>query len=144
MEKEANNIFEQIDAIGGVIPAIEAGYFQKEISDAAYQYQKEVERKEKFIVGINEFIEKDEKITIPILTVSPEVEKGQKERLAEIKKNRSASDVELSLKEIKFAAENNYNIMPPLIKAAHNYVTLGEIISELKEVMGTYEETTVF
>ena len=144
MEKEANNIFEQIDAIGGVIPAIEAGYFQKEIADAAYRYQKEVERKEKFIVGINEFIEKDEKITIPILTVSPEVEKKQKERLAELKNNRSTQNVELSLKEIKFAAENNYNIMPPLIKAAHNYVTLGEIISELKQVMGTYEETTVF
>jgi methylmalonyl-CoA mutase N-terminal domain/subunit len=144
MEKKANNIFEQIDAIGGVIPAIEAGYFQKEISDAAYRYQKEVERKEKFIVGINEFIEKDEKITIPILTVSPEVEKKQKERLAELKNNRSATNVELSLKEIKFAAENNYNIMPPLIKAAHNYVTLGEIISELKQVMGTYEETAVF
>ena len=144
MEKEANNIFEQIDAFGGVIPAIEAGYFQKEISDAAYRYQKEVERKEKFIVGVNEFIEKDEKITIPILTVSPEVEKKQKERLAELKNNRSATNVELSLKEIKFAAENNYNIMPPLIKAAHNYVTLGEIISELKQVMGTYEETTVF
>ena len=144
MEKEANNIFEQIDAFGGVIPAIEAGYFQKEISDAAYRYQKEVERKEKFIVGINEFIEKDEKITIPILTVSPEVEKKQRERLADLKNNRSTSDVELSLKEIKFAAENNNNLMPPLIKAAHKYVTLGEIISELKQVMGTYEETTVF
>jgi len=144
MEKEANNIFEQIDALGGVIPAIEAGYFQKEIADAAYRYQKEVERKEKFIVGVNEFIEKDEKVTIPILTVSPEVEKKQRERLAELKNNRSAVDVELSLKEIKFAAENNYNIMPPLIKAAHNYVTLGEIISELKQVMGIYEETTVF
>jgi methylmalonyl-CoA mutase N-terminal domain/subunit len=144
MEREANNIFEQIDAFGGVIPAIEAGYFQKEIADAAYRYQKEVERKEKFIVGINEFIEKDEKITIPILTVSPEVEKKQKERISELKNNRSATDVELSLKEIKFAAENNNNIMPPLIKAAHNYVTLGEIISELKQVMGTYEETTVF
>ncbi len=144
MEKEAYNIFEQIDAIGGVIPAIEAGYFQKEISDAAYRYQKEVERKEKFIVGVNEFIEKDEKVEIPILTVSPEVEKRQRERLAELKNNRSAKDVELSLKEIKLAAENNNNIMPPLIKAAHNYVTLGEIISELKQVMGTYEETTVF
>jgi methylmalonyl-CoA mutase N-terminal domain/subunit len=95
-------------------------------------------------VGVNEFIEKDEKITIPILTVSPEVEKKQKERIAELKNNRSVTDVELSLKEIKFAAENNNNIMPPLIKAAHNYVTLGEIISELKQVMGTYEETTVF
>jgi methylmalonyl-CoA mutase N-terminal domain/subunit len=144
MEKEANEIFEQIDSLGGVIPAIEAGYFQKEIADAAYRYQKEVERKEKFIVGVNEFIEKDEKVDIPILTVSPMVEKNQKHRLAEIKNNRSSSDVQISLKEIKLAVENNYNIMPPLIKAAHNYVTVGEIISELKDVMGIYTETAVF
>jgi methylmalonyl-CoA mutase, N-terminal domain len=144
MEKEANEIFEQIDSIGGVIPAIEAGYFQKEIADAAYNYQKEVERKEKFIVGVNEFVEKDEKIDIPILTVSPQVEKNQKQRLAEIKNNRSSSDVQNSLKEIKLAVENNYNIMPPLIKAAHNYVTVGEIICELKDVMGIYQETAVF
>ena len=144
MENEANEIFEQIDSMGGVIPAIEAGYFQKEIADAAYRYQKEVERKEKFIVGVNEFIEKDEKVDIPILTVSPQVEKNQKQRLAEIKNNRSSLDVQNSLKEIKLAVENNYNIMPPLIKAAHNYVTIGEIISELKEVMGVYNETVVF
>jgi methylmalonyl-CoA mutase N-terminal domain/subunit len=144
MEKEANDIFEQIDSIGGVIPAIEAGYFQKEIADAAYRYQLEVERKEKFIVGVNEFVEKGEKVDIPILVVSPEVEKNQKKRLAEIKNNRSTSNVHDCLKEIKLAVLNNNNIMPPLIKAAHNYVTLGEIIGELKEVMGTYEETTVF
>jgi methylmalonyl-CoA mutase N-terminal domain/subunit len=144
MEKEANEIFEQIDSLGGVIPAIEAGYFQKEIADAAYRYQKEVERKEKFIVGVNEFVEKDEKVDIPILTVSPQVEKNQKQRLADIKNNRSYSDVQNSLKEIKLAVENNYNIMPPLIKAAHNYVTIGEIICELKEVMGIYQETAVF
>ena len=144
MEKVANEIFEQIDSLGGVIPAIEAGYFQKEIADAAYRYQKEVERKEKFIVGVNEFIEKDEKIDIPILTVSPQVEKNQKQRLTEIKNNRSSINVQNSLKEIKLAVENNYNIMPPLIKAAHNYVTIGEIISELKEVMGIYNETVVF
>ena len=144
MEKEANEIFEQIDSIGGVIPAIEAGYFQKEIADAAYHYQKEVERKEKFIVGVNEFVEKDEKIDIPILTVSPQVEKNQKQRLAEIKNNRSSLDVQNSLKEIKLAVENNYNIMPSLIKAAHYYVTVGEIICELKEVMGIYQETAVF
>jgi methylmalonyl-CoA mutase N-terminal domain/subunit len=144
MEKEANEIFEQIDSLGGVIPAIEAGYFQKEIANAAYRYQKEIERKEKFIVGVNEFVEKDEKVDIPILTVSPQVEKNQKQRLANIKNNRSSSDVQNSLKEIKFGVENNNNIMPPLIKAAHNYVTIGEIISELKEVMGIYHETTVF
>ncbi len=97
MESEANKIFDQIDAIGGVIPAIESGYFQKEIADAAYRYQKEVEKKEKFIVGVNEFVEENEKIEIPILTISPEVEIAQKKRLAELKQSRSQQEVDASL-----------------------------------------------
>ncbi len=144
MEKQANEIFAQIDSFGGVIPAIEAGYFQKEIADAAYRYQKEVERKEKFIVGVNEFVEKDEKIDIPILYISPEVEKKQKQQLAELRMHRSQESVNNCLDEIKDAAENNNNLMPPLIKAAHNYVTLGEMTGKLKEVFGIYEETAVF
>jgi len=144
MEKEANEIFEQIDAMGGVIPAIEAGYFQKEIADAAYRYQKEVERKEKIIVGVNEFVEPDEKIDIPILTIPPEVEIQQKKRLAELRQSRNQQAVEESLKEIKQAAIDGKNLMPVLIKAAQNYVTLGEMVGELKEVFGTYEEVSIF
>jgi len=144
MEKQANEIFDQIDSLGGVIPAIEAGYFQKEIADAAYMYQKEVERKEKFIVGVNEFVEKDEKVDIPILYISPEVEKIQKQRLADLKQSRNADAVEESLKEIRTAAVENKNLMPVFVKAAMNYVTLGEMTGELKEVFGTYEETAVF
>jgi methylmalonyl-CoA mutase, N-terminal domain len=144
MEKEANEIFDQIDAFGGVIPAIEAGYFQKEIADAAYRYQKEVEKKEKIIVGVNEFIEPDEEIEIPILTISPEVEIAQKKRLAEIRQSRNEEAVQESINEIKAAAVNNNNLMPVLLKAACNYVTLGEMVGELKEVFGTYEEIAVF
>jgi len=144
MEKEANEIFEHIDNLGGVIPAIEAGYFQKEIADAAYRYQKEVERKEKFIVGVNEFIEEDEKIDIPILTIPPEVEIQQVKRLADLKQSRNQEAVEESLREIKSAAIDGKNLMPVLLKAAHNYVTLGEMVGELKEVFGTYEEVSVF
>jgi len=144
MEREANKIFDQIDAIGGVIPAIEAGYFQKEIADAAYRYQREVESKEKFIVGVNEFIEEDEKIEIPILTISPEVEIAQKKRLAELKQSRSQQDVDESLAEILAASENGNNLMPIFVKAAHNKVTLGEMVGELRKVFGTYEEVVVF
>jgi methylmalonyl-CoA mutase N-terminal domain/subunit len=144
MEKEANAIFEQIDSFGGVIPAIEAGYFQKEIADAAYRYQKEVERKEKFIVGINEFKEDNNKVDIPILIISPEVEKKQIKRISELKNQRSEAAVNESLIEIREASANGNNIMPVLIKAAQNYVTLGEMIGEMKEVFGTYEETPVF
>jgi len=144
MEKQANDIFDQIDSLGGVIPAIENGYFQKEIADAAYRYQMEVERKEKFIVGVNEFVEMGEKIDIPLLLVSPEVEKNQRKRLAELKQNRNQESVKENLSELKSAAMDQKNLMPPLIKAAQNYVTLGEMIGELKEVFGTYEETAVF
>ncbi|MGQ9799057.1 MAG: acyl-CoA mutase large subunit family protein [Ignavibacterium sp.] len=144
MEKEANEIFEQIDAIGGVIPAIEAGYFQKEIADAAYRYQKEIEQKEKIIVGVNEFVEPNEKIEIPILTIPPEVEIQQKKRLADLKQSRNQLAVEESLKEIRQAAVDGKNLMPVLIRAAQNYVTLGEMVGELKEVFGTYEEVSVF
>lgn len=144
MEREANKIFDQIDAFGGVINAIENGYFQKEISDAAYRYQMEIERKEKFIVGINEFVETGEKIDIPILTVSPEVERMQVERLTKFKNNRNIESLNESLKEIKYAAENGYNLMPVFIKAAHNNVTLEEMICELKEVFGIYVETAIF
>ena len=144
MEKEANEIFDQIDVFGGVIPAIEAGYFQKEIADAAYRYQREVEKKEKIIVGVNEFVEDKKKIEIPILTISPEVEIAQKKRLAEIRQSRNKQAVDESLDEIKDAAINDKNLMPVFIKAAHNYVTLGEMVGELKEVFGTYEEIAVF
>jgi len=144
MEEEANRIFDEIDSLGGVIPAIETGYFQKQIADAAYAYQKEVDKKEKIIVGVNEFVETDEKIDIPILTISPEVERLQKQRLADLKQNRSAVEVENSLQEINYAALNGNNLMPVFVKAAANYVTLGEMIDVLKEPFGIYTEEVVF
>ncbi|HMU43299.1 MAG TPA: methylmalonyl-CoA mutase family protein [Ignavibacteriaceae bacterium] len=144
MVKGANEIFEQIDSLGGVIPAIETGYFQKEIADAAYRYQKEVERKEKFIVGVNEFIEPNEKVDIPILTISPEVQIKQIQRLSELKQSRNQQNVRECLKEINQAAIDGKNLMPVFVRAAHNYVTLGEMVSELKAVFGTYEEVSVF
>ncbi len=144
MEQEASAIFEQIDSLGGVVAAIETGYFQKEIADAAYRYQKEVERKDKFIVGVNEFVEENEKVDIPILTVSPEVQKQQVKRLAELRQSRNQDAVVESLASIKSAAIDGKNLMPEFLRASQNYVTLGEMIGELKEVFGTYEETAVF
>lgn len=144
MEEEAERIFAEIDSLGGVIPAIETGYFQKEIADSAYRYQKELERKEKFIVGVNEFVEENEKVDIPILTVSPEVEKQQRRRLAELKQSRNQDALEKSLKEISEAAADGKNLMPVFVNAAANYVTLGEMVEELKQHFGTYEESVVF
>lgn len=144
MEEQANQIFDEIDSLGGVINAIEAGYFQKEIADSAYRYQKELEKKEKFIVGVNEFVEENEKIDIPILQISPEVEAKQKQRLAELKQSRNQDAVRESLKEISDAAQDGRNLMPVFVKAANNYVTLGEMVSELKKHFGIYEESVIF
>ncbi len=144
MEEGANRIFDEIDSLGGVIPAIETGYFQREIADAAYRYQLELEKKEKFMVGVNEFVDEKSKIDIPILQVSPDVEKKQKERLTSLKSKRNNEAVEQSLKKLKYASENNQNLMPLLIEAAENYCTLGEMINILKIPFGIYEETAVF
>jgi len=144
MEEQANKIFDEIDSLGGVINAIEAGYFQKEIADSAYRYQRELEKKEKYIVGVNEFVEENEKIDIPILQISPEVEATQKKRLAELRNGRSQAEVDTCLTELGAAAKDGTNLMPVLVKAAHNYVTLGEMVGELKQHFGTYEETVVF
>ena len=144
MEEQANKIFDEIDSLGGVINAIEVGYFQKEIADSAYRYQKELERKEKFIVGVNEFVEENEKVDIPILQISPEVEETQKKRLAELRNNRSEVEAENCLRELGVAAKEGNNLMPVLVKAAQNYVTLGEMVGELKQHFGIYEETVVF
>jgi methylmalonyl-CoA mutase N-terminal domain/subunit len=144
LEAEANAYFDQIDALGGVIPAIEAGFFQREIADAAYRYQIELDKKEKFIVGVNEFIEEDEKIDIPILQISPEVERQQKRELAELRANRSQAAVDESIAEITAAGFGHTNLMPVLIKASRNYVTLGEMIDSLKVPFGEYVEAIVF
>ncbi len=144
MEEETEKIFNEIDSLGGVISAIESGYFQKEIANSAYMYQREVEKKEKFIVGVNEFVEEEEKLEIPILYISPEVEKKQKQRLADLRQSRNDDDVKKGLEAVKDAALNQNNIMPVLIHAAHNYVTLEEMVGQLKEVFGIYEEAVVF
>lgn len=87
LEAEANEYFRRIDELGGVIPAIEMGFFQKEIANAAYRYQREIEEKQRIIVGVNEFVEKEEKIEIPILYIPPEVEIKQREALAKLRQN---------------------------------------------------------
>lgn len=144
MEAEAERIFAEIDSLGGVVQAIEHGYFQKEIANSAYRYQKEFERKEKIIVGINDFVEENEKVDIPILQVSPDVEASQKKRLAELKQSRNQEDVAKSLEEIEVAARDGKNLMPVFVRAANNYVTLGEMVEELKQQFGIYEESAVF
>ncbi|OGU43841.1 MAG: methylmalonyl-CoA mutase [Ignavibacteria bacterium RIFCSPLOWO2_02_FULL_55_14] len=144
MEEEAEQYFEKIDAIGGVIPAIEAGFFQKEIAEAAYRYQRELDRKEKIIVGVNDFVEEGESIQIPILQISPEVEKKQRQRLADVRQSRDQAKVNEALDALRRAASEGSNIMPPLLASVRAYATLGEQCNALAEVFGVYEEPAVF
>ncbi|HEX9615269.1 MAG TPA: methylmalonyl-CoA mutase family protein, partial [Bacteroidota bacterium] len=144
MEQEAEQYFESIDAMGGVIPAIEAGFFQREIAEAAYRYQRELDKKEKIIVGVNDFVEEDRRIEIPILEISPEVERKQRQRIAEVRKGRSESAVSESLANLSAAASDGRNLMPYLLECTRSYVTLGEMCSALAEIYGVYEEPAVF
>ncbi len=144
MEQGAEEYFKRIDALGGVIPAIEQGFFQREIADAAYRYQRELDAGEKTIVGVNQFVEEDENVTIPILTVSPEVEIKQRKRIAELRSSRNGQDVEQALASLKQAATDGANLMPPLLVCARTYTTVGEMCATLAEVFGVYEEVSVF
>ena len=144
MEKQAEAYFEKIDALGGVIPAIEAGFFQREIADAAYRYQVELDKKEKIIVGVNDFVEEAEKIEIPILLISLEVEVRQRKRTADVRNSRNQSEAGRTLLELKSAAEDGANLLPSLIACTKAYVTLGEMCTKLAEVFGVHEEAAVF
>lgn len=144
IEAEAERYFEMIDSQGGVVACIENGFFQREIADSAYKYQLELDKKEKIVVGVNEFIEEDEKIDIPILQISKEVEEKQIKRLKELKASRNQEKVNSCLKELRQSAADGTNLMPKVLDCARNYVTLGEMCSELKEVFGVYEEQAVF
>ncbi len=144
MEEEVEKYFEKIDALGGVIPAIEAGFFQREIAEAAYRYQRELDSKEKIIVGVNEYVEEDEKIEIPILHVPPEVEIKQRERIGQVRASRNNEAADKALEELKQSATDGTNLMPRLIECTRSYVTLGEMCNALAEVFGVYEEPAVF
>ncbi len=144
IEAEAEEYFDKIEALGGVIPAIEKGFFQREIADASYRYQKELDRKEKMVVGVNEFVEQGEKIDIPILQISPEVEAKQIKQLRELKATRDQARVDETLAALRTAAEEDRNLMPPVLDCARAYVTVGEMCRLLEEVYGVYEEDPVF
>jgi methylmalonyl-CoA mutase N-terminal domain/subunit len=144
MEQQAEDYFRKIDDLGGVIPAIEKSFFQSEIARAAYQYQREIEEKDRIIVGMNDFIEEDEKIEIPILEIKKEVEEKQKQRLEDLKQTRDDNKVSVALKQLDEAVTQGKNLMPEFINCAKMYATLGEMISVLKERYGEYVEPAEF
>ena len=140
MEDEALEYFRKIDAMGGMVAAIEKGFPQREIQDSAYQYQKAVERGEQVIVGVNKYEMTDEPAEVPILVIDESVRTHQVERLEQTKARRDKGAVKNSLDKLKQAAHKNENTMPATIEAVSAYATLGEICSALRDVYGIYEE----
>jgi len=135
MERVCRQYFERIGELGGVVPAIRAGFFQREIADASERYQREIERNERTIVGVNDF-EIDEPVEIPILRMDPSGEGRHLARLAETRARRDAARAATAMRELERASVEGENVMAPLIEAAHAYCTVGEICDMWRRVFG--------
>ena len=144
LEQEAEEYFEEIERLGGVIQGIEKGYFQREIARSARSYQKLVDEKNLFIIGVNQFDKDDENIDIPILEIGPETEQIQVKAVNELKDSRDETAVQHALYKIQETCANGGNIMPPIIEASKVYVTLGEIVTAMKAEFGEWQEAAVF
>ncbi|OAA31056.1 methylmalonyl-CoA mutase [Kosmotoga arenicorallina S304] len=143
VEKKAFEYLKKIDELGGMVRAIEDGYVQKEILNAAYKTQLEIEKGEQIIVGVNKFTTEEDKPT-KVLKVNPELEDKQKIRLKKLKERRNNNEVRQSLEQLKKAALNeNENLMPYIVKAVKAYATIGEISNVLREVFGEYTEAVI-
>jgi methylmalonyl-CoA mutase N-terminal domain/subunit len=142
MEEKAMEYIQKIDDMGGVIAAIEKGFFQKEIADSAYRYQREIDEKKRTIVGLNEYTIEEE-CPIELLRINPKVEKEQVERLQKLKRERDNKKVKETLEKLHYAAEKDENLMPTIIEAVKAYATLGEITDILRKVYGEYKELIV-
>ena len=144
METEAEKYFEEIENLGGVIPAIEKGYFQREIAYAASEYQQKIDDKELIHVGVNDFIKEDEEIEISLLEIGDEAENVQMESLTKLRKERDENMVQKALSRIQEACANSDNIMPPIIEASKAFATMGEIVVAMKAEFGEWQEAAVF
>jgi methylmalonyl-CoA mutase, N-terminal domain len=143
MEEETYRYFDKIDRLGGVIPAIEKGFFQREIAESAYRYQKEIEKNERIVVGVNRY-QMDDKVDIPLLKMDEQGEHRQINRLKKLRSDRNKADVERHLHELRKAAEGEENLMPYILQCIHSYATLGETCGVLREVFGEYKEAAIF
>ncbi|MGD8406536.1 MAG: methylmalonyl-CoA mutase family protein [Anaerolineales bacterium] len=141
IEAQAYDYFRRIEELGGVLPAIDKGFFQSEISDAAYRYQREIDQGVRKIVGVNAHAE-NKPLSVPLLEMDPQGYERQVNRLKEIRKTRDNGRVGQALDKLRIACEGTENTMPYIMEAVHAYATLGEIIGVMKEVFGTYEEPT--
>jgi methylmalonyl-CoA mutase, N-terminal domain len=141
METQAYDYFRRIEELGGVLPAIDKGFFQSEISDAAYRYQQEIDEGVRKIVGVNAYTDQNP-VTIPILEMDPQGYERQVSRLEQVRESRDAGGVGQALDRLRIACQGTENTMPYILDAVRAYATLSEIIGVMKEVFGVYEEPT--
>tara|TARA_B100001146_G_scaffold218316_1_gene223868 strand:- start:1013 stop:2665 length:1653 start_codon:yes stop_codon:yes gene_type:complete len=144
MEEKTEEYFLEIDDLGGVIPAIEQGYQQREISKSASIYQDKIDNNKRVVVGVNKFINDEKEIDIPILEIDTRAEQSQMEKLDQLIKNRDQQQVKNSLKQIIETCQSGDNLMPIIINAAKSYCTLGEIVDAMKTEFGEWQENSVF
>ncbi len=142
LESQAYAYFERIEKLGGVIPAIEAGFFQREIADAAYRYQHEIDTQQRIIVGVNEYLS-DEPLRVPLLEMDPLGYDRQVARLERVRGERDNTATQAALARLEDAARDEVNLMPAILEAVHTYATLGEIMGVLRRVFGEYREPVI-
>ncbi len=142
LEEQAYQYFAKIDALGGVVPALEQGFFQREIAASAYRYQREIDDHRRVVVGVNEY-EMDEPLSIPLLRMDPEGERRQRERLARVRCERDNELLQRRLQALRAAAQGTENLMPYILDAVRANGTLGEVCDVLREVFGEYREPVI-
>lgn len=143
MEDDARHYFQRIQEQGGVIPALKSGFFQQEIADASYQFQRKVDKNEFTIVGVNDYVVDKEPIPFNILKISEEAHEKQIQRLKDLRRRRDNQAVAIALNEVREGARKGINMMEPILNAVKAYATLGEIVNAMKEIYGDYHEVPV-
>jgi methylmalonyl-CoA mutase N-terminal domain/subunit len=143
MEEETYQYWDKVEKLGGVLSAIEKGFYQREIANAAYKYQKEIEENKRIVVGVNEY-QMDEPIEIPILKMDEKGEERQINRLEKIRKDRNNAKFERNINALRKAAEGDDNLMPYILGCVHSHATLGETCQVLRDIFGEYAEPAIY
>jgi methylmalonyl-CoA mutase N-terminal domain/subunit len=143
IEAEAYDYFRRIDELGGVVEAIKENFFQREIAEASFRYQREVESGERVVVGVNRYVQEDE-TPLEILKIDAALEQKQIEGVAAVRRRRDGAGVDAALARLKAAAAGDENLMGPILEATRAYVTMGEMCDALRDVWGVWRETPVF
>ncbi len=144
LEAEAEDIFRQVEEIGGVVPGIESGWFQKGIAESAFRQQKEVESGGRKVVGLTDFTDGSESIEIDTLSISPDIERKQRARMAQLRAERDEERVRTALADLKIASETGTNLVDPILECARAYCTLFEIRESMEQTFGDYKEPVFF